>query len=266
VQRDGRNVDNRTEVRVSTNFGSVSPARLETENGGAFTTYRAPSSQDGIAIVTVEALGQSTSIRIRVTCGGGGVGVPAQLNFPNTNCSGSRATVTFGWTPTSGASVQWLDLSLFDNNFAPGTYIPAGPLSSGQDQLTWNGLLKDLPHYWRVTSLTDSGWLVSATGAFVPCGGPELRGTSYSCTGGGRAAVTFFWAPASPNNATWLDLTLFNNAFAPNTFIGAGPLGNAQQLTWNGILTNIQHYWRVNSFIPSSGWTPSNTGTFYAAC
>ena len=264
VQRDGRNVPDGTEVRVSASLGSVAPRSLTTENGGAFATYRAPNSESGVAIVTVEALGRSTSIRIRVTCDGGGPGVPAQLNFPSTVCA-NRANVTFSWTPVSGASVQWLDLSLFDNNFVPGTYIPAGPLSPGLNQLSWNGLLRDLPHYWRVTALTDSGWLVSATGAFVPCGGPELRGTSYRCTGGGRASVTFFWAPPSPSaSSTWLDLTLFNNAFAPNTFIGAGPLGNAQQLTWNGILVNLPHYWRVNSFI--GYWAPSNTGTFYAAC
>src|SRR3954451_12321346 len=34
---------------------------------------------------------------------------------------------------------QWVDLTLFNNGFAPGTFIGLGPLSAGQNTFTWNG-------------------------------------------------------------------------------------------------------------------------------
>jgi uncharacterized protein (DUF736 family) len=268
VTRDGSNVPNDTDIDLSASRGSVSPSRVDTENGGAFATYQAPNSGSGAATITASALGQTKTVSIDISCGGGaGSNVPAQLNFPSTVCAGNnRANVGFSWTPTSNASAQYLDITLFDNNFAPGTFIGAA-LGSSSSQLTWNGLIQDLPHYWRITTLTNDGWLVSSTGAFVPCGGPELRGTSYTCTGSNRAAVTFFWAPASPGgSSTWLDLTLFNNGFAPGSFIGAGPLGNVQQITWPGILADATHYYRINSFLSGTGWVPSSTGSFFANC
>jgi hypothetical protein len=254
---------NGTEVKFSVNLGTVSPASDNTTGGEAQTNYRSPASSGGIATIRAEALGSSGQADVAVACNS----QPAHLGFPNAVCvGGGRANVTFPWTPTAGATEQWLDLSLFDNGFASGTYL-AARMDGTQSSLTWNGLLTGLPHYWRVTSLTAEGWLFSQTGAFVPCGDPEVRGINYACTGGGQASVTFFWAASTPPGySQWVDLSVFNNGFAGGTFIGAGPFHvSAQQVTWSGILANVTHYWRVNNF-SSDGWHDSSTGVFFAAC
>src|SRR5205085_3578680 len=121
--------------------------------------------------------------------------------------------------------------------------------------------------FWRINALAPNGWVTSATGAFVPCGAPQIRGTSYSCIGNGTAAVTFSWAPTSPaSNWNWLDLSLSDNGFVPGTFLGGGPIPAGQgQLTWTGILVNMTHYYRLNSLF-DAGWLTSSTGSFYAAC
>jgi len=82
--------------------------------------------------------------------------------------------VTFRWYPglLSGMS-QWIDLSVLDNGFAPGTFISAGPLSPVASSFQWTGLRPGLLHYWRVNTLTSvAGWVPSQTVSFqtVLCG------------------------------------------------------------------------------------------------
>ena len=94
----------------------------------------------------------------------------ASLGQPQWNCYGNTASVTFHWAPGSGVT-QWLDISLHTNGFAPGTVRGAGPMGLGQRSLTWDGIRPGAMHYWRVNTLTSAGWIASATGQFVPCGG-----------------------------------------------------------------------------------------------
>jgi hypothetical protein len=196
---------------------------------------------------------------------GGGSNVPASLGFPQANCAGSLANVTFYWG-SNNSGLQFLDLTLIDNNFASGTFVSSGALSSGTGRFTWNGLVAGRPHFWRVNTLTDSGWVTSSSGTFVPCGAPQVRGITYACIGGGQAAVTFHWSPATPaGSTTWLDLSIFNNGFA-GAFVNAGPMGHDWlNFTWFGILANQQHYWRVSSLF-GGDWARSSTGTFVAFC
>lgn len=195
------------------------------------------------------------------------------LGFPTSVCNGSfpfpsSADVTFTWSGPTNVSAIYVDLSLLDNNFADGTFVTA-VLTPGTTSFTWLGLAPGQPHFWRVTGQgLDGNWVMSDFGRFVPCGTQKLLGVSWVCTGSGRATVTFRWAPSSsPGFLQYLDLTLFNNGFAPGTFLGAGALAPSQQaLVWPGILANIQHYYRVNNLTQFFGWGPSLTGTFVAAC
>jgi hypothetical protein len=195
------------------------------------------------------------------------------INFPQATCAGSgfsnfsSANVTFSWQPALGASVQYLDLSLFDNNFQDGTYLSTGALPPTQNTFTWNGLLVGQAHFWRVSALTPAGWVSSPFADFSPCGNPVLLPMTYVCTGLGRASITFRWAPATPAGLfTFVDLTLFNNNFAPDTFINGGPFPSTNgALVWPGILANMVHYVRVNTF-NGAFWTPSQTGNFSASC
>src|SRR5581483_7493837 len=68
----------------------------------------------------------------------------------------------FLWT-SSGQGEQWVDLSLFDNGFAPGTFLGAGPLPPGQTVFAWDGLIPNATHYLRVNTLTADGWFPSQT-------------------------------------------------------------------------------------------------------
>ncbi len=83
----------------------------------------------------------------------------------------NRVRVTFAWTPNLHAGFQYLDLTLSNNGFAPGTFI-GGPLAGGAASDRWDGLLPNALHYWRINDLVGGSWLTSETGAFMtlPCG------------------------------------------------------------------------------------------------
>jgi hypothetical protein len=260
VKVDGDPAPDGTDVHVTTTIGSVSPVNPDTDDGIAETNFRAPSTS-GTATIQAETLGVTGSATVQVTCGVAG---PASLGFPQAVCDGNRANVTFAWG-SNRAGTQWLDLTLFDNNFAGG-FQNAGPLGPEVERYTWNGLLAGVPHFWRINTLTASGWVTSFTGTFVPCGGPEIRGITYACTGGGRAIVTFHYSPPTPTGrGTYIDLSIFNNGFAGDSFINAGPMGHDWlNFTWSGILANVTHYWRVSTLY--NDWVRSSTGQFTAFC
>jgi hypothetical protein len=84
-------------------------------------------------------------------------------------CSGGRANVTFSWRGSGGQ--QWLDLSLADNGFAPGTFVGAGPVFGSS--YTWTGLLGGSRHYVRVNQyLSNGAWDTSETWVFTTQCGP----------------------------------------------------------------------------------------------
>ena len=191
----------------------------------------------------------------------------ATLSFPSSACSQSvSANVTFNWTPISGATQQWLDTSVIDNNFAPDTFTGTGPLSPSTASLKLPGIQPGAPNFWRVNALTAAGWVVSTTGAFVPCGGPILLNSSPTCNGGNAANLDFHWAPmSSPGIAQWLDLGA-DPGFAPDTFVGAGPLAASDQsYHWVNILANTRFVFRINT-LTETGWQSSAVGEFTANC
>lgn len=188
-------------------------------------------------------------------------------------CSTSRpgtVAVTFTWPrPAAGARQVWLDLSLVDNGFVRGTFLGVGPFQAGAGSFTWDGIRPGLLHYFRLNVLYDDGWRPSPTGRFVSglCLSPAaaLQGVGQACTGSnpGKVSVAFRWSPALPSGgAQWVDLSIFNNSFAPGTFLGMGPLPLSQSMVvWDGLQPGTTHYWRVNT-LASNGWHPSASGVF----
>ena len=190
----------------------------------------------------------------------------------------------FRWdAPAPGAIVQWLDLSLFDNGFESGTFIGVGPISpAGPGTFTWQGIWPDLPRFYRINTLYADGWRSSATGSFRSrsCAlahvdfrtvlGPVIQQCDAQS---GRVTAEFNWEPGSLSpgepvqlqEAQWIDLSLFDNGFAPRSFVGAGPLpGDARSYVWKGLAAGKVHYWRVNGrgSGPSFAWRPSAAGIF----
>jgi hypothetical protein len=87
---------------------------------------------------------------------------PAQLSTDLFfECQPDGAVRVYLQWSSSNQGLQWLDLSLFDNDFQPGTFLSAGPLPSGQGSLTWDGLVPGAWHVVRVNTLTDAGWAPS---------------------------------------------------------------------------------------------------------
>lgn len=78
-----------------------------------------------------------------------------------------RMIVSFRWThPLLTGNSQWIDLSLFNNGFAFGTFIGAGPLSGSTEAFVWDGLLQGALHYYRINTEAFGGWHPSATYSF----------------------------------------------------------------------------------------------------
>lgn len=171
----------------------------------------------------------------------------------------------------------WIDLSLFDNDFAPGTFIGAGPFVPrlGATEFGWEGLEPVQRHYYRLNALTESGWHEVGRGSFetINCGPVRRMGCSIP---DGAVSVEFGLGPAGMFGsrapvASWFDLTLFgsprnpilDNGFPPGTFVGAGPFPtNAAIFAWNGIKPNARHYYRQNTNYGDGVWEPQFSGSF----
>jgi hypothetical protein len=81
--------------------------------------------------------------------------------------------VFFLWNPSRSGS-QWVDLSIFNNNFAPGTYIGLGPLGRDAWGFVWEGLSQGTTHFARVNTLSGTGWHTSRTlGFYTPVCDPS---------------------------------------------------------------------------------------------
>jgi zinc D-Ala-D-Ala carboxypeptidase len=195
----------------------------------------------------------------------------AGLHLPSSEClpGASRVTVNFSWTPVEGAIVQWLDLTVHDNGFVPGTFMYAGALPGNSHGWAWEGIEVGKLHLWRVNAQTEGGWITSETGAFVPCGAPALLEPSVSCEGP-HAKVTLRWAPSSgPDGGVadqWLDLSVVEDGFGSALTRSEGPLDGEQwSFDLGHVLSNVEYHYRINT--PTVwGWTPSPVGALQADC
>jgi len=91
----------------------------------------------------------------------------------------------FFWYASQPWDEAWLDLSLQDNGFIPGTFVAYGPvpaaLNGGETDparhffaiVRWEGINQDLLQYWRVNLRYGDRWYPSTTQGFISqdCGG-----------------------------------------------------------------------------------------------
>ena len=163
----------------------------------------------------------------------------------------------------------WIDLSLQDNGFAPGTFIGAGPFSITQPSphrlFAWHNIVRNRTHSYRLNALMANGqWREVGRGTFRTPDCAPL--TALFCevgadgTSAGTATARFEVGPQSfgperPGREFWIDLSIFgnprnpdlDNGFPPGTFIGAGPFpATGATFDWHGLLSATRHYSRVN--------------------
>jgi hypothetical protein len=176
----------------------------------------------------------------------------------------------------------WIDLSLFDNNFAPGMFIGAGPFVpaavGGGGFFPWHSLLASRVHYYRVNARFGNQWREAGRGSFETPNCDFVTRLSCFLNGSALQQVHFAVPPASPIPGLvavqqWIDLTLFanprntllDNGFLPGTFVGAGPFApSGGQFDWDGIVAGQRHHYRLNTFysdVPAR-WVEQFSGSF----
>jgi len=233
-------------------------------------------SRLGLALVAVALLSGGALV-------GGRTAKPAEatanyINVLSQRCSfDGKVTILLNWQPVQQGP-QWVDLSLTDNGFFPGTFVGFGQVDSSVGSITWDGLMPGLTHYLRVNSLTPFGWQPSDTIAFtttscagqgaasiIPAPATYVPGNvslvSQQCLPDGSVSVVLGWNPVQLGTI-WADLSITDQRFMPGSFVNYGNIPATQStLTWNGLLPHRMHFLRLNNFA-GGFWNPSNVATF----
>ena len=113
-------------------------------------------------------------------------GAPARAFLATSRCdpcNPAKAEIGFGWYGSAPWDEAWLDLSLENNGFIPGTFagagsIPPEPTNNPSFEpyfgvYLWGGIEPGLAHYWRVNLRYGDAWYASPTYPFLSpaCGG-----------------------------------------------------------------------------------------------
>ncbi len=174
---------------------------------------------------------------------------------------------------------MWIDLTLFDNNFARGTFLGFGPFGADEDARAFalEGLNQYQIHYYRLNALVDGRWHELGRAAF---GTPDCNTVrQMECDAASGTVDVLFELPAftlAPGRAieSWLDLSLFNNGFPRGTFLGVGPFPppvpasqpspppSVTLYRWEGIISARMHFFRVNVLNDRGIWDQRSFGSF----
>jgi hypothetical protein len=183
---------------------------------------------------------------------------PAVLHQPVASCSGGSASISFSWLPTPGSHPQWLDISPYDNGFAWGTFT-GHRVMPGVDSITLPAINSTSPHFWRLNTLTEGGWVTSQTGIFSPCNAPILLEGPVACQDHHSASIHFRWAPlATSSGQQWFEIDL-NGDFVGSDLLRIGPLTATQN---DLFLTDFHNYVTYYFRIVHSDGASSRASTF----
>jgi hypothetical protein len=176
------------------------------------------------------------------------------------------------------ADAVWIDLSIFDNDFAPGTFLNAGPFTPSADGLlfSWSDLAMQKTHFYRLNAHVGTRWVELGRGSFET---PDCFGlvNQIVCNESGTNFVGFGLPfmeaqlpPGVPARApltalqSWLDLSLQDNGFLPGTFIGARTSLPSSTYGWSGIAPGLRHAYRWNLLYSDGNWYVQRRGSFVA--
>ncbi len=200
-------------------------------------------------------------------------------------CVNGGVVTTFNWSDGSAEgnpiAYQYLDLSVNNNGFAPGTFLPVsnppGPYDhayvaqAGQPVL--GPLAPGTTHFWRINQFFGGAyqkWVPSITGSFTtpnciapPTGVPaqNLAMTSQDCAQGGTITATFVWAPASGANFD-LQFLDWSSTSSNGPWTGTQLAVGAPSATITGITHNTTIYWRINTHVIGGDWKVSEVANF----
>jgi len=123
-----------------------------------------------VTVVVAVAVAPSWSGRSTQPAGAQG---PATSPKTEKWCAGSEASFVFSWQAQAPWDEAWVDLSLFNNGFQPGTFLGYGPATPLDPKLPlngairWRGLIPGTVHYWRVNLRYGDTWYPSPTQTFT---------------------------------------------------------------------------------------------------
>lgn len=188
--------------------------------------------------------------------------------------SANQLRMAFVWSGYNEGS-QWMDLSLTNNNFVPGTFVGMGPLASNQTTVSWDGILPGLTHFLRINTLTGGGWSTSSTIAFTtrndcqfvaqpaqvaPGVGASNIGLNQVCLQNGTPRMLLTWT-SSNQGVQWLDDSATSATFETFTSVSQLPSGQAGA-EWDGLVAGSVHNIRISTST-LSGWIASPSATFH---
>lgn len=170
----------------------------------------------------------------------------------------------------------WIDLSLFENGFAAGTYLNAGPfvsIATPGGGFSWYGLLPKTTHFYRLNAHVGHQWVELGAGQFeTPDCDPLVAMTCLVKEPNTPDDVGFEFPAAIPVDAaaphgvvavdSWLDLSLFDNDFAAGTFVGVDLGYPNPSFRWRGIRPAERHYYRWNVLFADDVWRAQAVGSF----
>ena len=162
--------------------------------------------------------------------------------------------------------LQFVDLTLANNGFAPGTFIGFGPLAGTTTTIQWNGLVAG-----QSTTGASAPASPASAGpsrrpvAFTPCG-PDGSGRRHELRLHRQRPASVTWGIPTPplgTIATYIDISLQDNGFLPGTFVGQNATGQ-QNFTWQRHPGQRPAHLAHQQPDPQ-GWLTAVTGTFFAA-
>jgi Putative Ig domain len=224
-----------TAASVTLNTSTTYYARIWTQfnagwyyNDSTFTTYT-PASNQGMITTPV----------------------------PGSTLSGS--SVTFNWSPGSGATAYWLDVgsTLYGNQ-----YYQSGNLGN-MLSTTVNGLPTDgSTVYVTLWSLVGGQWLNNSY-TYTAYNNAGTKGMMQTPTPGSNlsgSSVTFTWSAGTGATAYWLDI---GNVPGGNQRYQSGNLGNVLTTTANGLPTDGSTLYATLYSLVGGQWV-SNAYTYTA--
>jgi hypothetical protein len=170
----------------------------------------------------------------------------------------------------------WIDLSLFDNNFATGTFLSMGigrrdPV--GAEYHDWRHLQHEATHFYRLNAHVGDRWIELGRGTFRTNNCLVLLHLFCGADGSVNATFDVMRPGILEQGAlpveSWIDLSLVDNGFAAGSYIGSGPFGPTPPagstrniFIWSGLTAGRTHHYRENTLYTAAGWVSQYEGSF----